>query len=43
MFLHVMKKVEVCSMLAKLSINLKKDFESMSIIIIWKAQGVPQK
>ena len=31
MFLHVVKKVVVCSMLAKLNINLKKDFESISI------------
>ena len=31
MFLHVVKKVEVCSMLAKLNVNLKKDFESISI------------
>ena len=31
MFLHVVKKVEVCSMLAKLNENLKNDFESISI------------
>ena len=31
MFLHVVKKVVVCSMLAKLNVNLKKDFESISI------------
>ena len=31
MFLHVVKKVVVCSMLAKLNGNLKKDFESISI------------
>ena len=31
MFLHVVKKVEVCSMLVKLNVNLKKDFESVSI------------
>ena len=30
MFLHVVKKVVVCSMLAKLNVNLKKDFESIS-------------
>ena len=27
----MVKKVEVCSMLAKININLKKDFESISI------------
>ena len=31
MFLHVVKKVEVCSMLAKLNVNLKQDFQSSSI------------
>ena len=31
MFLHVVKKVVVYSMLAKLNVNLKKDFESISI------------
>ena len=30
MFLHVVKKVVVCSMLAKLNVDLKKDFESIS-------------
>ena len=31
MFLHVVKKLVVCSMLAKLNENLRKDFESISI------------
>ena len=31
MFLHVVKKVVVCSMLDELNVNLKKDFESISI------------
>ena len=30
MFLHAVKKAVVCSMLAKLNVNLKKDFESIS-------------
>ena len=29
MFLHVVKEVVVCSMLAELNVNLKKDFESI--------------
>ena len=29
MFIHVVKKVVVCSMLAKLNANLKKDFKSI--------------
>ena len=31
MFLNVVKTVVVCSMLAKLNVNLKKDFEGISI------------
>ena len=31
MFLHDVKKVVVCSMLAKLNVNLKKHFKSISI------------
>ena len=31
MFLNVVKKVVVCSMLGKLNVNLKEDFESISI------------